>query len=188
MTPALVLVDLQNDYFPGGRMELVGIEAAATQARKLLTSFRESQQPIFHVQHVALGPKAPFFLPDTTGVEIHATLKPLPAETVVQKHFPNSFRQTTFLETLQRAGIEDLVICGAMSHMCIDATTRAAFDYGFRCQVIHDACATRDLVFTGLEVPAAQVHAAFMAALQAPYAKVLSLAQFLAAPPPGLKV
>jgi nicotinamidase-related amidase len=74
-----------------------------------------------------------------------------------------------------------------MSHMCIDATTRAAFDYGLRCRVIHDACATRNLVFEGLEVPAAQVHAAFMAALRARYAQVLSVEEFLATFPPGRK-
>ena len=65
-----------------------------------------------------------------------------------------------------------------MSHMCIDATTRAAVDFGFPCTVIHDACATRDLVFGGLTIPAAQVHGAFMAAL-APYARVLSLEEYL---------
>ena len=186
MKPALVLIDLQNDYFPGGRMELVGIEAAALQAHKLLLAFRKSGLPIFHLQHVALGPEATFFRPDTPGVEIHATLQPFPAEPLVQKHFPNSFRETDLLEALQRAGIKDLVISGAMSHMCIDATTRAAFDYGFRCRVIHDACATRGLIFEGLEVRAAQVHAAFMAALQGRYAQVLSLEQFLAASAPGL--
>jgi nicotinamidase-related amidase len=177
---ALLLIDWQNDYFPGGRLELVDVEPAAAQAHRLLLAFRQSAKLIFHVQHVALGPESTFFLPDTTGVEIHATLQPLPREPVVQKHFPNSFRQTALLETFCRAGIEDLVICGAMSHMCIDATTRAAFDYGLNCQVIHDACATRNLVFEGLEVPAAQVHAAFMAALQARYAQVLSLEEFLA--------
>jgi nicotinamidase-related amidase len=188
MKMALVLIDLQNDYFPGGSLELVGIEAAAVCAHKLLTSFRKSGQPIFHVQHVALGSNATFFRPNTPGVEIHRSLQPLPSEPVVQKHYPNSFRETGLLEALRRAGIEDLVICGAMSHMCIDASTRAAFDFGFSCRVIHDACATRDLAFEGLEVPAAQVHAAFMAALGARYAQVLSLEQFLGTPPPGFRV
>lgn len=187
MKPALMLIDLQNDYFPGGRLELVGIDAAAVRAQTLLLAFRKSRLPIFHVQHVALGPDATFFLPDTAGVEIHATLRPLPQEPVIKKHFPNAFRQTALLEAFCRAGIEDLVICGAMTHMCIDATTRAAFDYGLRCRVIHDACATRNLIFEGLEVPAVQVHAAFMAALQARFAQVLSLEQFLASFSPSLK-
>jgi nicotinamidase-related amidase len=187
MRSALLLIDLQNDYFPGGRMELVGIEPAAVRAQKLLEAFRKSRQPIFHVQHVALGQDATFFQPDTKGVEIYATLQPLPGEPMVQKHFPNSFRETGLREALNRARIEGLIICGAMSHMCIDATTRAAFDYDLHCRVIHDACATRHLVFEGIDVPAPQVHAAFMAALRARYARVLSLEEFLAAFPPGLK-
>jgi nicotinamidase-related amidase len=187
MKQALLLIDLQNDYFPGGQMELVGIEPAAARARTMLLTFRKSGLPIFHVKHMSLGPEATFFLPDTTGVEIHGTLKPLPEEPIVQKHFPNSFRETGLLEALCEAGIGDLVICGAMSHMCIDATTRAAFDHSLHCRVIHDACATRNLVFGGLEVPAALVHAAFMAALRARYAQVLSMGEFLVTFPAGPK-
>ena len=185
MKSALLIIDLQNDCFTGDRTELAEIEQAAAQAQKLLMAFRKSGQPIFHVQNVALEPDAIIFRPDTPGVEIYAPLKPLPGEPLVQKHFPNGFRETGLLEALQEAGIEGLIICGAMSHMCIDATTRAAFDYGLQCQVIHDACASRNLVFEGIEVPAPQVHAAFMAALRARYAKVLSLKEFLGTFPPG---
>ena len=66
----------------------------------------------------------------------------------------------------------DVVIVGAMSHMCIDATTRAAADHGYRVTVVADACATRDSEFDGRLVPAADVHAAFMSALAFAYAEV----------------
>jgi nicotinamidase-related amidase len=179
MKSALVLIDLQNDYFPGGAMELVGMTQAAAQARELLAACRQVRLPLFHVQHIALGPGATFFRPDTPGVEINESVRPLPGEALIQKHYPNAFRETDLKEALQRAGVEELVIGGAMSHMCVDATTRAAFDYGFSCTVIHDACATRDLVFQGLTIPAAQVHGAFMAALGMRYARVLSVEDFL---------
>jgi nicotinamidase-related amidase len=179
MKSALVLIDLQNDYFPGGAMELVGMTQAAAQARELLAACRQARLPLFHVQHIALGPGATFFRPDTPGVEINESVRPLPGEALIQKHYPNAFRETDLKEALQRAGVEELVIGGAMSHMCVDATTRAAFDYGFSCTVIHDACATRDLVFQGLTIPAAQVHGAFMAALGMRYARVLSVEDFL---------
>jgi nicotinamidase-related amidase len=113
------------------------------------------------------------------GVEFHASITPRPGETVIEKHFPNSFRETGLKVILEAAGIEELVICGAMSHMCIDATTRAAADLGFTCTVIHDACATRDLVFREEVIPARQVHGAFMAALAPLYAQVLSQEDFL---------
>jgi nicotinamidase-related amidase len=72
-------------------------------------------------------------------------------------------------------GVEEIFFCGAMSHMCIDTTVRAAFDLGFRCCVVADACATRNLEYGGIAIEAAQVHAAFMAALSAPFAQVAEL-------------
>ncbi|MGV0029247.1 isochorismatase family protein [Phormidesmis priestleyi] len=110
--------------------------------------------------------------------EIHESVTPQPDEMVIVKHFPNSFRETHLLEYLKSSEVEEVVIGGAMSHMCIDATTRAAFDFGFQCTVIEDACATRDLEYKSKTVKAAEVHAAFMAALAMPYAKVISTDEF----------
>ncbi len=180
MKRGLLLVDIQNDYFPGGRMQLVGMEQAAQNAAVLLNKFRSEEAPVVHIRHVAMRPGATFFLPDTQGAEIHPAVAPGPDETVLVKHYPNSFRETALHTVLERLGVGEVVICGAMSHMCIDATTRAAFDHGFRCQVVEDACATRNLAHNGLVVEAHQVHAAFMAALAAVYAKVVTAKDFAA--------
>lgn len=174
MTTALLIVDIQNDYFPGGAMEVVGAAAAATQAAKLLAAFRQQTRPIIHVQHIAARPGATFFLPDTHGAEIHESVRPGPDETVLQKHFPNSFRETPLLEHLRSLGTSQLVIAGMMTHMCIDTTTRAAADLGFKCFLAHDACATRDLSFNGKQVPAESVQTAYLAALNGLFARVLS--------------
>ena len=174
MNNCLILVDLQNDYFPGGNMELVGIEEAAVNAQILLTEFRKAKLPVIHIQHISARPGATFFLPETEGARIHQMVTPQEDETIVVKNFPNSFRGTSLLEMLKKEKIDNLVICGAMSHMCIDATTRAAFDLGFNCVVADDACATKDLMFKGKTIKASDVHASFMAALAVPYAKVIS--------------
>ena len=179
MKTALLLIDIQNDYFPGEKMELVGMKESSRKAKELLDQFRKNDLPSFHIQHVSLGKGAGFFLPDTKGVEIHESVKPLPTDLVIQKHFPNSFRDTDLMEKLKSSQVKALVICGAMSHMCIDATTRAAAEHGFKCTVIHDACVTRDLQFEDTVVPAKQVHASFMSALGFGYAKVISLQNFL---------
>jgi nicotinamidase-related amidase len=179
MKIGLLLIDLQNDYFRGGRMELVGMAAAAARAGELLAAFRRQDLPTFHLQHLANWPDAPFFRTGTAGAAIHESVRPLAGETVMVKHFPNSFRETDLLEKLKGAGLEEVVICGAMSHMCIDATTRAAADYGFKCLVVPDACATRDLTFGEVKVPASQVHAAFMAALESYYARVVYIEDLL---------
>ncbi len=171
---ALLIVDIQNDYFPGGKMELDGSEAASLRARELLASFRERRMPVIHIQHVSVRPGATFFLPDTDGVRIHTNVAPAAQETVIQKHFPNGFRDTSLLDHLRQHDIRELVIAGMMTHMCIDATTRAAADLGFPCLLAHDACATRSLAFAGTMVPAAHVHGSFLAALHGTYATVRS--------------
>jgi nicotinamidase-related amidase len=180
MTRGLILVDIQNEYFPGGRLELTGIKKASANAAELLELFRDSGWPTFHIQHVSEPADAPLFTPATPFVEIHESVKPLAGERVIQKHFPNSFHQTPLLEELKAQGVDHAVIVGAMSHMCIDATTRAAYDLGLRCTLIHDACATRDLEFLGKNVKADEVHASFMAALGWWYAQLTSAADFVA--------
>jgi nicotinamidase-related amidase len=176
MNTALLLIDIQNDYFAGGKSALEGSLEASVKAQELLAFFRERQWPIIHIQHVSIRP-ARFFLPDTEGVNIHPNVTPLPDEKLIVKHYPNSFRETPLLEYLQQQQIQRLVICGMMTHMCVHAATRAAADYGFECLVTHDACATKALSFQGKIVPAEMVHAAFLAALSGAYARVLSVAE-----------
>jgi nicotinamidase-related amidase len=179
MKTGLVLIDIQNDYFPGGNMELVGIEKAATNAQKILQRFRDQKDPIFHIQHISMHPQATFMLPNTKGVQINEKVVAKPGEPIIEKHFPNSFRDTSLLNQLKDENIEELVICGAMSHMCIDTSVRAAFDLGFSCTVIEDACATRDLEYKGEVIEASKVHAAFMSALSLPFAEVVSTETYL---------
>jgi len=170
---ALVIVDIQNDYFPGGAMELVGSVEAGERAGALLRAFREKGLPVVHVQHVSTRPGATFFRPGTPGVEIHESVAPAAGETVIRKHHPSAFRETALLDHLRARGVGELVIAGMMTHMCIDTTTRAASDLGFSCVLAHDACATKALAFGGTTVPAPQVQAAYLAALDGTFATVL---------------
>jgi nicotinamidase-related amidase len=177
---ALVLIDVQNDYFPGGKWPLVGIESAADNAAKVLAAARAAGDLVVHVRHEFPAADAPFFAPGSKGAQIHTKVRGLAGEPTVLKHQVNSFRETELKAILDRHGIDELVICGAMSHMCVDAGTRAASDLGYKCVVVHDACATHDQEFEGTIVPAADVHAAFMAALGFAYAKLVSTEEYLA--------
>ena len=179
MKQGLIIIDVQNDYFTGGSMELVDMDVAASNCKKLLDYFRNEKLPLFHIQHIATRKEATFFAPNTPGCEIHDSVRPRENESIVIKHFPNSFRETELDTHLKEAGVEELVFCGAMSHMCIDTTTRAAFDLGYKCHVVSDACATRDLEFDGQLVTAANVQAAFMAALSAPFAQISLTEKYL---------
>lgn len=175
----LLLIDIQNDYFTGGKMELYHMEAASEKAALLLSLFRDRNWPIVHVQHIAIKANASFFVAGSVGMDIHPSVFPLKEEQVVQKNFPNSFRNTNLQEILKAQKIDELVICGAMSHMCIDTTTRAACDLGYPVTLIHDACATRNLIFNEQVVEAANVQAAYMAALNGSFAKVISALEYL---------
>jgi nicotinamidase-related amidase len=173
MKTALIVIDIQNDYFPGGAMELKGSIEASLQARRLLDYFRSTSQEIIIVQHLATRPGATFFIPGTPGVEIHPNVAPREHEQVIQKNYPNSFRETRLLEHIRSKQIERLVICGMMTHMCVDAGARAAADLGFQNLIAGDACATRDLSFDGKTIPAEHVQGAFLAALNGSYGKVM---------------
>lgn len=177
MTRALIVVDIQNDYFPGGAHPLVGPEEAAGQARVLLDAFRRAGEPVVHVQHLSEEPDATFMRPGTSGAEIHPLMAPQDGEPVVQKAHPNSFLDTGLESTLRGLGVDAVVVCGMMTSMCVDATVRAAVDLGFDASVAHDACAAPDLDFGGRTVPAADVHAAFLAALGSAYARVASASE-----------
>ena len=156
MKTALLLIDIQNDYFPGGKMALEGTQQASDNAAALLSTFRRLQLPVIHIQHIATHAGATFFVPDTEGANIHKSVAPLGNETVIRKHYPNSFRQTGLLEHLKEHQISRLVIAGMMTHMCIDTTTRAACDLELPLQLAHDACATKALSFGGVKCPPAR--------------------------------
>ncbi len=179
MNTALLLVDIQNDYFPNGRMPLERSTEASLKAQEVLNAFRAKQKPVVHIQHISTRPDATYFLPCTKGIEFHPNVHPLKNETIIKKHYPNSFKDTALLNYLTKHHVNHLVICGMMSHLCIDATVRAAYDLGFSCTVIHDACATRNLEFNNTAIPAQSVHNAFMAALQPTYAAVVSSRELL---------
>ena len=166
MKTALLLIDIQNDYFPGGKMELVKPLDAARNAYELLQCFREHDLYHVHIQHVSTRPGATFFLPGDRGADIHDSVAHFEGEPLVIKHYPNSFRETRLAEMLSANGIERLVITGMMTHMCVDATARAAGDLGYKIVVAEDACATRDLTYGETTIPAEHVHKAFLAALR----------------------
>jgi nicotinamidase-related amidase len=166
MKIALLVIDIQKDYFPGGKYPLVEPLAAAKKAYMLLQCFREHDGHHIHIQHISLEPDAAFFIKGDNGSDIHDSAAHFVGEPIVYKHYPNSFRETNLLEMLKEWGIERIVITGMMTHMCVDATARAAADLGFKVIVAEDACATRDLKYDDTTIPAEHVHKAFLAALK----------------------
>jgi nicotinamidase-related amidase len=165
---ALLLIDIQDFYFPGGQSALSNPEEASLNAKKLLESFREKDLLVVHVRHNAKA-----------GAEIHENVIPLDSEKVISKNSVNSFKDTELLDYLKQNEIKKLVICGMMIHMCVEAAVRAAADYGFEVTLIQDACATRTLKYGDKEIPSEAVHFSTLASLSGYYATVTDTETFL---------
>lgn len=174
--PVLLIIDIQNFYFEGGKVPLVGSVPASLKAKALLAAFRAKSLPVIHVAHM---PKAKPEKPDPQ-YDIHPNVAPAPGETVVVKHYANAFKETDLADRLRTLGAKTIVICGMQTHMCVEAATRFGSDAGYRVILAEDACATRDLKFKGTTVKAAAVHAAVLAAMDGTYAKVAPVADITA--------
>jgi nicotinamidase-related amidase len=165
---ALLLIDIQEFYFPGGRLQLENAEMAGMNAGLVLDHFREQGLPVYHVRHN--------FEP---GGNIHPYVKPAPGEKVISKDQVNAFLETDLLETLRADSIQELVICGMQTHMCVEAAVRAAHDLGFKCLLVQDACATRALQYEEHIIPGNNVHFSTVQTLQGSYARVVTTGELL---------
>jgi nicotinamidase-related amidase len=170
---ALLIIDVQNDYFEGGKSELFNPLKALKNIEKVLAVFRQKNMMVIHVQHINKKEGAAFFLPNTDGALIHKNLKPQKNEFLIIKYAPSSFLETKLAEVLKDNDITEVVTCGMMSHMCIDTTVRACMDYGLKVTLLEDACATKNLCFREKIIPAKTIHAVFMASLDGTFAKVI---------------
>ena len=162
-TKALLIIDIQMFYFPGGSVPLVGAENAAQNASRILDFSRKNNILVIHIQHNS-----------KSGFDIHPLVKPLNNEKVFTKNEANAFNGTDLLEYLKMNSITELIIVGMQTHMCVEAATRAAYDLGFKCTVIENACATRDLKFKDKIVKAEDVHYSTLSALNNNYATILT--------------
>lgn len=164
---ALLVIDIQDFYFPGGKSALVEPEKAAANAALLLADFRKKGLLVIHVRHNS-----------EPGGKINDIVKPMPDEKIISKDAVNSFVGTDLLEFLKTNKVDSLVICGMQTHMCVEAATRAASDYGFKCILVHDACATKDLKFGDKTIKAEDVHYSTLSTLKN-YALVESTSEYL---------
>lgn len=164
---ALILIDIQDFYFPGGAVELVEPEKAGEQAKQLLSYFREKDGLVVHVRHDF-----------QSGGNIHKLVAPIEGEKVISKKEVNCFLGTNLEDYLKSNHIKNVVLAGMQTHMCLEGGTRAAHDLGYNCTVIADACATRDLKFGENIIKANEVHYSTLATLKS-YARVQELNEYL---------
>lgn len=177
LTPArlgdsvLVLIDCQNTYTEG-MLELDGVQDALDEAAVLLDLARSAGAPVIHVQHDD-GPGSLYDIGGHTGAIVDR-VAPLDTEPVVVKNYPNAFVQTDLQDRLTSLGVQNLVLAGFMTHMCVNSTARGAFNLGYAPTVVATATATRPLPGVGGEpVPASALQAASLAAVADLFAVVV---------------
>lgn len=168
---ALVIIDCQQEYVDGA-FPLTGVQNALLQVSKLLKRARANKTPIFHIAHK--GQKGGVFDREEGGKGVFALeASPEEGESVIEKLLPNSFAGTSLQTQLELAGRKELLLCGFMTHMCVNSTARAALDLGYRTTIVSNACATRDLPGLSEEViPAELIHKVNLASLADRYSVI----------------
>ena len=174
---ALLLIDIQNDYFPGGKFELSEPEPALAEAKNVLAYFRNEKLPVIFVKHSS--PDGPFFVPGTKGAELHSELCPQEGEFVITKHAPSCFLDTELDELIEKLGINELTVCGMMTQMCVDTTVRATMDRRLPVTLLSDACAAHALVYNGKQIPAELVNSVIFASIDGTFAHVITTEGYL---------
>lgn len=143
--PTLIVIDLQNDYFPDGKFPLWNTEAVLANTLAAIARARAKGIPVILVQHVADGAKgpAPFFNAGTPGIDIHADVRAAaPEAPVVVKSFADAFLKTTLEETLGRLGVNELLITGMMTQNCVTHTAISKAAEKYAVKVLGDCCTT----------------------------------------------
>lgn len=177
MSKALLVIDVQYDNFADSSMSDNESKQVIYKTNQLISHAKDSAMPVYVIEHISTNPLFPMFATGTKGAQTHAEID-TKETTVVIKHYPNSFRETGLQDMLEGDGITDIIMCGAMTHMCIDATVRAGSDLGYRVTLVHDACFTKDLEFEGRIVNAADVQVSYLAALGDGFCDVIDVNTF----------
>ena len=141
MSSALVIIDVQQGMF-SFRLPLYCGEEIVERSAGLLQRARAVGMPIFHVQHD--GGPGHALARGSPGWAHHAGVAPRPGETVIEKRHHSAFHDTDFDAQLRARGIDQLIIAGIQTEMCVDSTCRAAVALGYRLVLVSDAHSTFD--------------------------------------------
>src|SRR5690554_3970068 len=107
--PGLIVIDLQNEYLPTGKLPLSDIEAAVDNAARVIADARANNVPVFHIRHEFATADAPAFVPGSDGVEIQAAVAPVGDEPVIVKNHINAFRETDLKQQLDAHDVEEVL-------------------------------------------------------------------------------
>jgi nicotinamidase-related amidase len=145
---ALLVIDVQNDYFAGGALPLWDAEATLDRLVQAMERARAAGMPVVLVQHLAADGAA--FRAGTPGAELHPRIRAAaPEAPVVAKAFADSFHQTALEATLAGLGVSRLLVAGMMTQNCVTHTAISRAAEKYEVIILPDCCTTvSELVHT----------------------------------------
>lgn len=173
MKRALLVIDVQNEYFTG-RMPVSYPAGSFDNILKAVDAAKQAQIPVILIRHGSPQPDATVFVKGSAGWEIHAALSAKAHLRIIDKHLPGSFTGTELEECLRSLGVDTVVITGYMTQMCCDTTARQAVHLGFSAEFLSDATGTLDIANYAGSVSAADLHKAILITQAMRFSKVMS--------------
>ena len=174
MSRALLVIDVQNEYFTGA-LPITHPAGHLEQILATMDAAQESGVPTVVVQHHFEDTSMPFFQKDTAEWQLHTEVAERPRDLLVQKTLPGSFTGTALAEWLKQREIDTVTIAGYMTHMCCDTTARQAVHRGLKVEFLSDATGTLPLSNTAGEVTAEELQRSILCAQQMLLSEVLDV-------------
>lgn len=178
MSRALLVIDAQMEYFSGA----LPVNHPAASLERILEAMDATTAhgvPVAVIQHRAASPQAPLFAPGGPGWELHPEVAARRRNVLISKELPGSFTNTELGSWLERVGADTVAVCGYMTHMCCDTTSRQAFHRGYAVEFLSDATGTLDLANQAGRVSAQELHRAVLVTQAARFARVLTTRQWI---------
>jgi nicotinamidase-related amidase len=180
MKRAVLVIDVQNEYFAGGQLPITHPHNHLDNILRVMDSATASGVPVVVVQHTFTQPELLFFKRGTLGWELHPEVASRPRDHWVEKRLPGSFTRTGLEQWLRQRGLDTVTIAGYMTHMCCDTTARQAAHRGLKVEFLSDATGTLPVKNAAGEVDAEEMHRAILCAQQMMISEVLDTERWLA--------
>ncbi len=169
---ALVVIDVQNEYFTG-KLPVSHPADSLPNILRAMDAAAAEHVPVVVVQHSAPQPDSAVFREGSREWELLPEVSERPHNVVIQKNLPGSFTGTELESWLRQRGLDTLVIAGYMTQMCCDTTARQAVHLGFNVEFLSDATGTLDFKNDAGSVTAEELHRAALVTQQMRFSQVL---------------
>lgn len=178
MKTALLVIDVQNEYFTG-KLNVTYPSGSLANILKAMDASSAGNIPVIVIQHAATSPESPVFRKGSHGWELHPEVASKQHSIIIEKNLPGSFTGTNLEEYLKREQINRLVISGYMTQMCCDTTARQAFHMGYEVIFLSDATGTLSIKNYAGEVTAEELHRSILITQAMRFSKVMETEEWL---------